>query len=238
MRHCPKACAFLSTDADCHAAPTWISAMDHALQKHPAALGRIEGMDDLPPHLLPCLSRRNGVEEDYMRLSREFVRLVSDRAPGAMDLNTAGGANMGVRRAAYRAAGGFRPMVSHEDRDLVDRLLALNLCPGLAEDAVVKASMRSEGRAPNGMADRLATLLSGGPAQLDSALVPVRTLLARCAGEPVVQRAPLSVAEAARDLPILEGHVAALRRIPSSHARHRYLLHLRQREDPGHPAAW
>ena len=59
-----------------------------------------------------------------MRLSLEFARLVSQGGSEAIGLNTAGGANLGIRREIYRAVGGFRAMPCREDRDLIDRVIA------------------------------------------------------------------------------------------------------------------
>lgn len=230
MRHSPRAEALLSTDADCQAAPGWIAAMRAALRTDPAALGRIEGLDDLPPDLLARLHQSGRVEDDYMRLSMEFARLVSGDGPGALGLNTAGGANLGLRRDVYRAIGGFRPLPSREDRDIVDRLLAAGHRPARVEAALVRASMRPDGRAPGGMADKLAARLSGGAAALDSALAPVKAMLARYSGGNLVPRAPFSAAQAERDLPILAEHVEALRRIGCPDARQRYLTASRWRD--------
>lgn len=225
MRHSPAAGALLSTDADCQPAPGWIAAMVAALDRHPAVLGRIEGLGDLPPEVLARLQRAGRIEDRYMRLSMEFARLAAPPGVAAIGLNTAGGANLGIRRAVYRAVGGFRALPSREDRDLVARVLAAGYRPGRAENALVRASMRPEGRAPGGMADKLAARLSGGPGAFDSALAPVQEMLARYAGRAPVwgQAGALSADEAARDLPILAAHVAALRRLDTPGARLRYL---------------
>jgi GT2 family glycosyltransferase len=229
MRFSPKAGAFLSTDADCEAEPGWLGAMRAALEAHPAVLGRIEGLDDLPPDLLEKLRHGGRVEDDYMRLSMEFARLVSDDEATSIGLNTAGGANLGICREVYRAIGGFRPLTSREDRDLIDRVMAAGYRPARAEEAVVRASMRSEGRAPGGMADKIAERLSGGAMSLDTALAPVSAMLARvsCGGP---HPGDVSLTRAAADLPILAAHVDQLRHRSCPEERRRYLRSARIRD--------
>lgn len=222
MRFSPQATAFLSTDADCQAEPGWIGAMRAALETHPAVLGRIEGLDDLPPEMLEKVRRGGQIEDDYMRLSMEFARLVSEDEATSIGLNTAGGANLGIRRAVYRAVGGFRALPSREDRDLIDRVMAAGYRPARAEEAVVRASMRPEGRAPGGMADKIAERLTGAATSLDTALAPISAMLARlsCGGR---QPFELSLARAAEDLPILAAHVEQLRHKSGPDERYRYL---------------
>ena len=218
MRFSPGAASLLSTDADCLAAPGWIAAMRAALERHPAVLGRIEGLDDLAPELLDKVRRGGRVEDDYMRLSLEFARLVSQGGSEAIGLNTAGGANLGIRREIYRVVGGFRAMPCREDRDLIDRVIAAGHLPGRVEGALIRASMRPEGRAPGGMADKIAERLSGGDDGLDMALAPVAAMLSPASGGGALSRA-----QAARDLPILAAHVEALRRLNGHDERRRYL---------------
>jgi glycosyltransferase involved in cell wall biosynthesis len=68
------------------------------------------------------------------------------------------GANLGVRLDAYRAAGGWPRLPEHEDRQLVEALLALGapVAPGI--DVVTSA--RLVGRAPGGYAGYLRELVS------------------------------------------------------------------------------
>lgn len=68
------------------------------------------------------------------------------------------GANLGVRASAYLAVGGYRPLVEHEDVDLVARLSAH---PQIApDDEAVVTSARLDGRTPGGFAGYLRRQIS------------------------------------------------------------------------------
>lgn len=227
MRLSPQAHALLSTDADCVAMPGWLDGMRRALRSHPAVLGRIEGLDDLPAALIEVLRSRGQLEDTYLRLSMEFARLVSDESPDAIGLNTAGGANLGVQRGVYRAVGGFRAQRSGEDRDLINRVIGAGHRPVRAEDAIMRASMRPDGRAPGGMADKIAARLEETGCTLDTALVGVSAMLTRstiCEA----QRPALTSVDAARELPILRAHVDALKGLRSLAERRNYLTRVSQ----------
>ncbi|MGP3698494.1 glycosyltransferase [Rhodobacter sp. NSM] len=228
MRHSPRARKLLSTDADSTAAPGWLAAMGRALDKAPAVLGRIEGLPDIAEGDLRRLGPVDEVEQAYLRLSTEFERLVSGRPFG---LNLAGGANLGFRRQTYRALGGFRPLPSGEDRDLVRRALSAGLRAVHAQDAVVRASQRSSGRAPGGMADGIAARLAGGNPALDTALSPLRVMIDRHLRGEDARAAPISLFEAARDLPALSACVAELRKSPGPTARRDVLARFAARGD-------
>ncbi|MGR3496037.1 glycosyltransferase [Citreimonas sp.] len=223
MRHSPMASALLSTDADCVAAPGWMSAMRHALRGNAAVLGRIEGLDDLPPPLMAAVCDAGRTEDSYMRLSLEFARLVSDPGATPLGLNTAGGANLGIRRDVYRAVGGFRALPSREDRELVDRIVAAGHRSIRSDEALVRASMRPDGRAPGGMADKIRDRLAGAAGPLDSALAPVGAMVSRCLGQGAATCDAFSSPQAERELTILARHVEALRRLDGPAARRRYL---------------
>lgn len=71
------------------------------------------------------------------------------------------GANLGFTAAAYRKAGGFAPLASHEDVDLVARIKAAGT-PWIATDRIrVVTSGRRDGRAPEGFSRYLSQLLPG-----------------------------------------------------------------------------
>ncbi|MDF2231288.1 glycosyltransferase family 2 protein [Albimonas sp. CAU 1670] len=176
-RLCPQAEALLTTDADAAAAPDWIDRMRAALAGADVAAGRIETFPDEARGLPPDYRRRQRREERYLGLSLAFEALM-DPAGRAGGLNLAGGANLGVRAAAYRQVGGFRRRESNEDRDLVDRLRAAGLRVARPADAVVRASLRPVGRAPAGMAANVAARLAGRDAA-DSSLHPLDVMLAR-----------------------------------------------------------
>lgn len=217
LRGSPAAEVLLSTDADCLAAPGWLSAMRAALACAPVVLGKIEGHPDLDPALLALVQSRGALEDSYLRLSFEFERLMSGGGDEAICLNTAGGANLGLRRAAYLSVGGYRALTTGEDRDLVNRLIEAGHSAIRAPAAVVHASMRAEGRAPGGMADKIAARLAGLDQGFDTALLPLSAMLDRhLARRPAARPEPrgLTRAEVERDLPTLEACVAALRALP------------------------
>ncbi|MFB8085892.1 glycosyltransferase [Streptomyces sp. NPDC055992] len=68
------------------------------------------------------------------------------------------GANMGVSATAYRSVGGFAPLTSSEDRDLVSRLTATGHRVARTDDHPVYTADRLRGRAPAGLADLLLSL--------------------------------------------------------------------------------
>ncbi len=65
------------------------------------------------------------------------------------------GANLGFRSTAYLAAGGFAPLVEHEDVDLVSRLAAAGVAIAWSAQAPVSTSTRRTGRTPGGFAGAL-----------------------------------------------------------------------------------
>lgn len=68
------------------------------------------------------------------------------------------GANMGVSATAYRSVGGFAPLTTGEDRDLVTRLTAAEHRVARTDDHPVHTADRLHGRAPAGLADLLLSL--------------------------------------------------------------------------------
>jgi len=71
------------------------------------------------------------------------------------------GANLGIRASAYLEVGGFRPLVEHEDVDLVERLRASGKTITPANSSEVLTSGRSFGRTPGGYARYLRSDLVG-----------------------------------------------------------------------------
>ncbi len=68
------------------------------------------------------------------------------------------GANMGFRSEAYWHIGGFNPLASGEDVELVERFRAGGFHVHSDEQLWVTTSDRRQGRAPGGFADHLATV--------------------------------------------------------------------------------
>ena len=123
-----------------------------------------------------------------MRLAASGVRLVIGRAvPDRNQLDarvwrrwqerhassTVGthvhGANLGFRHDDYRAAGGWARLVEHEDRSLVEALVAAGAPAATGLEVITSA--RLVGRAPGGFSGYLRTLVS--PSNLEDAS-PVR----------------------------------------------------------------
>lgn len=217
-RWCPRAETILTTDADGTAAPDWIARMLSALGPADVVAGRIEAMDSEAAAFPEAFLRAAAREEAYCCLSREFERLM-DPAGHRGGLILAGGANLGFRAAAYRQAGGFRRLTSGEDREIVHRMFRLGYRWRHVEDAVVRVSLRSDGRAPFGMAANIAARLAGLPVA-DSALRPLDEMLARHlpAGEGGRGAAPV-IGDVLSDLAALRSCVAALRRRPGGAER-------------------
>lgn len=65
------------------------------------------------------------------------------------------GANLGVRVAPYLAAGGFLPLLEHEDNELVDRMRAAGAITLASDRAEVVTSGRLVGRTMGGYAGHL-----------------------------------------------------------------------------------
>ena len=75
------------------------------------------------------------------------------------------GANLGVRASAYLAAGGFRPLPTAEDHDLLSALVRSGHQIVRAPDIPVVTSARRHGRTPDGFSHLLARLArAAGPA--------------------------------------------------------------------------
>lgn len=71
------------------------------------------------------------------------------------------GANLGFTLAAYRSAGGFRPLRVHEDVELVAAMRASGVSSIAAGHLTVTTSGRRTGRAPDGFAAYLDALGDG-----------------------------------------------------------------------------
>lgn len=71
------------------------------------------------------------------------------------------GANLGVRADVYHAVGGFRPLATGEDVDLVTRLGRAGHRVAWDEHTVVTTSDRRDPRAPRGFGDHLLSIAAG-----------------------------------------------------------------------------
>jgi glycosyltransferase involved in cell wall biosynthesis len=87
-----------------------------------------------------------------MAVVRRYLSAYGSGGPGHHHVH---GANMGFRADAYWHVGGFRPLETGEDVDLVDRFKAAGLQVHRDSSLSVATSDRAEGRAPNGFAGHL-----------------------------------------------------------------------------------
>lgn len=84
------------------------------------------------------------------------------------------GANLGVRANAYLAVGGFPPIATGEDQQLLDRLRAAGHRIAAPTDVRVRTSSRLHGRATGGLAELLRGLpLAGEPFITGAAPAPI-----------------------------------------------------------------
>lgn len=113
--------------------------------------------DSLVPHdWLACQARYANLGFDLFLGTVRLPREDQDRHRRWVDRYLAGrthvhGANMGVRAAMYHDVGGFRPLVAHEDADLVDRLRLAGALTAWVADVPVTTSARTDHRAPEGV---------------------------------------------------------------------------------------
>lgn len=92
---------------------------------------------------------------------RRYLRIV-DGGLGEHGHSHVYGANLAVRRDAYRAVGGFRPVTHGEDQDLVDRLRSNGFPVISTLTPMVRTSGRMPGRAAHGLGRLLADLADDG----------------------------------------------------------------------------
>jgi cellulose synthase/poly-beta-1,6-N-acetylglucosamine synthase-like glycosyltransferase len=225
LRAAPRAGVLLSTDADCRPDPDWQAEMEIALHDAPAVLGRIEVSEQELASFPSLFLLRQREETAFATLAMEFEQLMDPVGPGGIGLNTAGGANLGFQRGAYLAVGGYRSIPSGEDRDIIQRVRAAGLRPIRAETAVVCASMRTEGRAPGGMAEQIVARSAMADCSVDSALLPFDAMVSNHLGRPIATPR-LTLSRARTDLPTLKRCVETLRALPGVDARRRHLAGL------------
>lgn len=132
-----------STDADCRVPVDWLTRMvAHADAGADLVLGTVRPST----HGLPQAVRQAWFDAHHLGDGHRHVHA----------------ANLGIRASCYAALGGWAPLATHEDVDLVARAEQV---PGLrvlrCGDVVVETSSRTRGRAPNGFAGYLGQLTSG-----------------------------------------------------------------------------
>ena len=104
------------------------------------------------------------VRPEAADLTPQQLRAWSARHNPARPNGHVHGANLGIRASAYVEAGGFRPLIEHEDVELVERLASLDKIITPANTAEVVTSGRSFGRTPGGYARYLRSDLIELPA--------------------------------------------------------------------------
>ncbi|MEQ3553407.1 glycosyltransferase family 2 protein [Pseudonocardia nematodicida] len=143
----PGAAWILSTDADSVVPRSWVADhLRHAAAGADAVAGAVE-LDD--PGTLPEI-----VRERYDRVLR---------APSRTGTGHAYAAALGVRASALRAVGGFPAVPVGEEHALLARLRAAGFAVVWADDAAVRTSARTVGRATGGLAGLLADLRTEVP---------------------------------------------------------------------------
>lgn len=132
----------------------------------------------VPPHWIATHARAAAAGHDGLigTVRPDFRELAGAQIEHWLATHTKGrpnghvhGANLGVSVRAYAAAGGFAPLIEHEDVDLVDRLRAQGADLVPSDEAEVMTSARLIGRTVGGYAGHLRevkAMLVGGAAAL------------------------------------------------------------------------
>jgi GT2 family glycosyltransferase len=148
-----------STDADSVVGPGWLSAHRDAWEQGwDALVGTVE-VTDWTAHRPSTASR--------------YARRYARGAAGELAHRHVHGANLGVRASAYRAVGGYAPLVTGEDVDLVARLDATGHRVRRDPTVPVVTSARLDARAPAGFAGHLRELIAEDVLRARTVPVPV-----------------------------------------------------------------
>lgn len=139
----------LTTDADSVPVSGWLRAMTSALKLADVVVGRIVRRAERPSDL------QDRIEAYYDHLFA--LRRQIDPVPweATATHHCSGGANLGIRAAAYRHVGGFQPLHSGEDARLLDDASRTGLRVRRDAASVVHTSDRRTGRALAGLASAL-----------------------------------------------------------------------------------
>ena len=128
---------FATTDADTIVGSRWLSQMVES------GADMVLGTVRIPMWRLP------------VEVGRRYRAAYHSDGPGHDHVH---GANMGFRADAYWGVGGFRPLATGEDVDLVERFEAAHMSIHRDAKLSVTTSARQEGRAPGGFASHLRQL--------------------------------------------------------------------------------
>ena len=133
----------ISTDADTTVPSSWV--VDH-LRKAGAGAAAVAGS--------ATLDSTAGL---HPRAAERYRQILSGQRHGDQHCGSYA-ANLGVRADAYLAVGGFRPLASGEDADLLSRLERHGFRVDRPAGIRVTTSARLDGRAHGGVSDLLRTL--------------------------------------------------------------------------------
>jgi glycosyltransferase involved in cell wall biosynthesis len=147
----PAAIWLATTDADTLVPPHWLQRqVEYAGQGWDVVLGTVTVADwsEHPPHVPAAFAAR------YQSGDRPHPHVH--------------GANIGIRAAAYQAAGGFPPLRTAEDHALLAAVAEAGCSILRACDLTVQTSARRRARAPHGFSHLLRTLTPMPQNQLPS----------------------------------------------------------------------
>lgn len=185
LRGCARALSFhpdiqslLTTDADCIAAPDWITRSRAHLAEVHAVCGLVEPIPTESGVFQRLPSQAGANEAIYRDLVIQFYDLIAPEPHNPYPHHgVAAGATLACRASALRLIGGFADLCTGEDRDLIRRMRAADFRVRHASDVRVQASCRLIGRAPGGMADTIRHRLTDSDYLVDEALPSVTRLL-------------------------------------------------------------
>lgn len=169
----------LTTDADSHVAPDWISANLAELAAGADAVAGVVAFDEATREALPPLPVR-ALEWQLAGLHARLGCLIDPRAHDPWPNHIwAWGASLAMTASAYRRIGGIPSVPLAEDRALAESIERFDLKLRHSHAAVVWTSARQSGRAPGGLADLVQSYVSDPATPCDAALEPMANFVRR-----------------------------------------------------------
>ncbi|WP_138935428.1 glycosyltransferase [Roseovarius arcticus] len=161
----------MTTDADCIVAADWIACNARHLESVDAVCGRIDLIESekgILSEMDLVLATNEGryralVQTIYAKYAEESADLIGTHGEAA-------GASLAFTPAAYVAVGGFERNENGEDRRIVRALRSSGYRVSHADDVIVRASCRLDGRAVGGMSDALKARIDGTDYLVDDCL--------------------------------------------------------------------
>lgn len=207
--------ALLTSDADTHVAPGWITRLLDELAGGRDLVCEDVRLDERELSRLPAMVSRVGeAERAYFNACEKLWRMWTQGSVGAFAYR-ASGASMAVRTSAYRAIGGLPLPTIGEDAALCAAILRHGYRAVQLDDAGTRTSARLESRAEGGCAGALAARARAMNPACDDRLLPVEELRRSAArrlgcGLPTHRRTPpMCLAEVERELVKAERLLAA-----------------------------